>query len=75
MVTRLVKHGRDLALVIEPSILTKLQIDENTALELAISGRALIVTPVDDPLRREKLEAALADGNERFARTFKKLAE
>ena len=75
MIKKLSKHGNSLALVIDRPILELLEIDEETALDIATDGQALIVSPIHDSKRRKKFEAALADTNKRFAKTLRKLAE
>ncbi len=75
MIKKLSKHGNSLALVIDRPILDLLKIDEETELDIATDGYSLVVSPVQDPKRRKKFEAALADTNRRFAKTLRKLAE
>jgi antitoxin component of MazEF toxin-antitoxin module len=69
------KHGHDLALVIDRSILELLAIDEDTSLEIITDGDALIVAPVRDKEHRKCFEEALATSNERYGNALKRLAE
>ena len=75
MIQNLSRHGDGLALVIDPSILAQLGIDETTPLEVSVVGRTIVVSPTQDDERRKRFEAAIADVNERYAKTFKRLAE
>lgn len=71
----LTRHGNSLALVIEKPILQLLRIDAKTRLSVTTDGQCLIVTPVRRGNRRRRFEAALEDGNRRYARALKRLAE
>ena len=75
MIKKLSKHGDDLALVIDRSILAQLGIDETTPLEISTDGRALVVSPAQDEERRKRFEEALAEGNRRYEKTLKRLSE
>jgi antitoxin component of MazEF toxin-antitoxin module len=75
MIAKLVKHGEELALVIDRSLIELLGIDETTPLEVSTEGQTLLVIPVRDEERRKRLEDALASVNKRYAATFKRLAE
>lgn len=75
MIQKLSKHGENLALVIDPSILEQLGIDETTALEISTKGESLIVAPVRDEQRRQRFEQALKSTNERYGQALKRLAE
>jgi antitoxin component of MazEF toxin-antitoxin module len=74
MVKRLTKHGNSLALVIERGVLDLLEIDADTPLSVTTDGNCLIVTPVRDPERRKRFRAALAEGNRRYGKMLKRLA-
>ncbi len=75
MIQKLSKHGDGLALVIDPSILQQLGIDETTPLEISTDGRALVVLPAQDEERRKRFDEALAEGNRRYEKTLKRLSE
>jgi len=75
MIQELSKHGDGLALVIDPSILQQLGIDETTSLDVSIVGRTIVVSPTQDGERQKRFEAVMASANERYAKTFKRLAE
>ena len=75
MVKRLAKHGNSLALVIDRGVLDLLEIDGNTPLSVTTDGKCLIVTPVRDPEREKRFRAALAEGNRRYGKMLKRLAD
>lgn len=75
MVKSLTRHGNSLALVIEKPILELLGADAGTPFEVTTDGRALVLTPVTDPLRRKQFQAALRQVNRKYPRALKKLAE
>jgi len=75
MIKKLSKHGNSLALVIDRPILDLLGIDENTPLEVSTDGQSLVVAPARDEEQQKRFEQAVASVNERYAKTFKRLAE
>ena len=75
MIQKLSKHGDDLALVIDRSILEQLGIDESTPLEISTDGQVLVVSPAQDAEHRKKFEEALEEGNRRYEQTLRRLAE
>jgi antitoxin component of MazEF toxin-antitoxin module len=74
MIRKLVKHGDEFAIVIDASLLQQMQIDESTSLSLSIDGRELRVAPVEG-LSPERFEQIHQSINQRYAKTFKRLAE
>lgn len=75
MVKNLAKHGNSLALVIEKPILDLLGADADTSFEITTDGEVLILSPIHDEKRRKAFEAALEEGNRRYPKALKKLAE
>jgi antitoxin MazE len=75
MIKKLTKHGNSWALVIDKAVLELLKIDPETPLEIATDGQTLIVSPLRDPKRRAKFEAALDKTNRQYGRALQKLAE
>lgn len=75
MIKHLTAHGNSLALIIDKAILELLRIDVDTPLELTTDGRNLIVSPVKDDKREEKLMSALAKVNRKHGKTLRRLAE
>ena len=76
MITKtLIRHGNSLALVIDKPILEMLQITADTPLNLSTDGDSLLIAPVRDKARQEKLLASLEKINRKFGRDLKRLAE
>ncbi|MGH2627819.1 MAG: AbrB/MazE/SpoVT family DNA-binding domain-containing protein [Anaerolineales bacterium] len=75
MVKRLTKHGNSLALVIDRAILDLLDIDADTPLSITTDGRCMVVTPVRDAEHRRKLHAVLQEGNRRYGKMLRRLAD
>ncbi len=74
MVKTLVKHGNSYALIIDKPIMDLLKITPETPLEITTDGSALIVVPKLHAIHRTKLQAALAEGDKRYGRMLKRLA-
>ena len=75
MIKRLTRHGNSLALVIEKGALDLLEIDAQTPLRITTDGQCLVVTPVRDPKREKKFREALEEGNRKYKRVLKRLAD
>ena len=75
MTKTLIKHGNSLALVIDKPILELLQINPETPLELTTDGDRLLVSPVRDRKRRQRLRTSLAKINRKYGNDLKRLAE
>ena len=75
MIRKLTPHGEDAALIIDESLLEILNIDMDTPLEIVTDGENLIISPVRDATRRERVSDALHRVNARHGRTMKKLVE
>jgi antitoxin MazE len=75
MVKRLTKHGNSLALVIDRGVLDLLEIDAETPLSVTTDGKCLIVSPVRNPNRQKLFRATLQEGNRKYSRMLKRLAD
>lgn len=75
MSKRLTRSGNSLALVIDKPLLEALDIDAETDLELSTDGDVLVVSPVRNRRRRQKLKELVAEAHERYGGVFKRLAE
>jgi antitoxin component of MazEF toxin-antitoxin module len=75
MTRTLIRHGNSLALVIDKPILDLLQISADTPLELTTNGGALMVSPVRDEARQQRLCDSLDKINQKFGDDLKRLAE
>jgi len=75
MVKRLSRSGNSLALVIDRPLLEALDIDADTELELSTDGDVLVVTPVRDGRRRERVAGLVAEAHEQYGGVFRRLGE
>jgi antitoxin MazE len=75
MTKTLIKHGNSLALVIDKPILDMLDISADTPLEIVTNGDRLMITPVRDKARQDKLRASLKKINRKYGDDLKRLAE
>ena len=71
----MVQHGNSSALIIDKPIMELLNIDPETPLEIATDGQNIIISPVGDPKRMDRLEKALGKINKKHESTLKKLAK
>ncbi len=75
MITKkLSRHGNSRAIVIEKPILDLLGIDENTTLQLHTDGESLILTPVTDEERAEKIRAVGLKFHDKYEKAMRELA-
>lgn len=75
MIKTLTKHGNSYALVIDKAILELLDVTPETPLELSTDGQRLLVSPVRDPDREQRLRASLEKLNRRYGDDLRRLAE
>jgi len=75
MVKNLIKHGNSYAMIIDKPILDLLRISPDTKLEITTNGRSILVSPVRDAEREEKLREALEDINTEHEADLRRLAE
>jgi len=75
MIKKLIQHGNSSALIIDKPIMELLNIDFETPLELSTDGNNIIISPVKDKSRLEKLSKSLDKINNQFNSTLKKLAK
>ena len=75
MIKRLTKHGNSMALVIDRGVLNLLEIDADTPLNITTDGKCLVISPVRDLARQKKFRAALEEGNRRYGKALKRLAD
>jgi antitoxin component of MazEF toxin-antitoxin module len=75
MVKKLTKSGNSLALVIDKPILDALNLDAETPLEVSTDGEVIVIAPVRDRKRNEKLKDVVREAHERYGGVFKRLAE
>ncbi|PKB84227.1 MAG: AbrB family transcriptional regulator [SAR202 cluster bacterium Io17-Chloro-G9] len=75
MIKTLTTHGNSAALIIDKALLEILKIDMDTPLEIITDGENLIISPVRDGAKRQRVTQALEKINARHGKTLKKLAE
>ncbi len=75
MIKHLTAHGNSLALVIEKAILDLLHITKDTPLEINTDGRNLVISPIEDKAREQKVNAVMEKIHKKYAATFKALAD
>lgn len=74
MIKKMVQHGNSSALIIDKPIMELLNIDPETPLEISTDGENLIISPVNDPERMDRLGKALGAINRKHGSTLGKLA-
>jgi antitoxin MazE len=75
MIKKLTKHGNSLALVIDKPVLDLLEIDSETPLSITTDGTCLVLSPIRDPEHQARFRKAVAEGNNRYAKALKRLAD
>jgi hypothetical protein len=80
MIQKLCRHGDDLALVFNREMLASFGIDEETPLQVSVTGTVVNVSPrlADEPAsddRKARFERALESTLTRYEKTLRKLAE
>ncbi len=71
----LTKTGNSLAVVIDRPILEATQIDADTELEVSTDGDVIVISPVRDADRTEKLKRGMDKIHARYQSVFRRLAE
>lgn len=75
MTKKLTKHGNSVAVVIDQPILEMMGLEAGSEVDFSTDGKVLIMSPVDNPKRRRKFEAALEKIDKKYDKLFKRLAE
>ena len=75
MIKTLKRLGNTRALVIDKTLMESMGIDEDTPLQLTLSGNTLIVTPVNVGLGRERVQALMGEVRAEFGDALKNLAK
>lgn len=75
MITKMIQHGNSAAIIIDKPIMELLDFDIDTLLEISTDGRNLIISPIKDIGRMEKLKSSLSKINQKYWRTLEKLAQ
>jgi len=75
MIKKLIQHGNSSALIIDKPILELLNIDVDSNLELSTDGTSLIISPVKNKNRLNRLSKSLDNINKKHNTTLRKLAK
>jgi len=75
MQKRLVKTGNSLALVLDRELLEKTGITGKTKLEISTDGDLIVISPVRESGRSEKLRLAMGKADDVYGGVFRRLAE
>lgn len=75
MVKQIKKLGNSHGLILDRSIMDQLGIADGSPVDLRISGRSLVVTPVEDKVSDAELDQALSDTLREFNSAFERLAK
>jgi len=75
MIKTMIQHGNSSALVIDKPIMELLNIEQSTPLEIVTDGKNIIISPIRDTDRLDKLTLSLNKINRKFSKTLKKLAQ
>jgi antitoxin component of MazEF toxin-antitoxin module len=75
MIKKMVQHGNSSALIIDKPIMELLKIGPETPLEISTDGQNIIISPVRDPKRMDRLEKSLGRINKKHESTLRKLAK
>ena len=74
LIKKMIQHGNSSALVIDKPIMDILSINQDTPLELITDGKNIIISPVYDADRKDRLSVSLEKINKNHGDTLKKLA-
>jgi antitoxin component of MazEF toxin-antitoxin module len=75
MIKTLKKHGNSMALVIEKPMMEALGINEQTPLQVTVSGNALVVTPANVGVGSERMKPVVKELRKRYGPMLKRLAD
>jgi antitoxin component of MazEF toxin-antitoxin module len=75
MIRKMVPHGSDVAIIIDKPLMEQLELDIDTPLEISTDGKNLILSPVRDIERLEKLKTSLDKINKKHGKTLERLAQ
>ena len=74
MIKKMVQHGNSAAIIIDKPIMELLDFDIDTPLEISTDGKNLIISPIADEHRLERLKKSLSKINKKHGKTLEKLA-
>ena len=72
---KLTRTGNSLALILDKPLLDRAGIDADTMLEVSTDGDVIVVTPMRDRRRTNRLKRIVEEAHRRYGGVFKRLAE
>jgi antitoxin component of MazEF toxin-antitoxin module len=75
MIKKMIQHGNSSALIIDKPIMELLNIDNETLLEISTDGCNIIISPVQDCERINRLNKSIDKINKKHHSTLQKLAK
>ena len=76
MVAKLVRQGDSFSLVLDKSLVERMNIDPSQPLSVTLDGsRRLVISAAAEPITEEEFQKALEEVNATHAPTLKRLAE
>lgn len=75
MVKKFQKHGNSSALIIEKPVMQALGITEETPLQVAVNGNALVITPANIGVGPERMKATIKSLRKKYGPMLKRLAD
>lgn len=73
MITKLILFGEDVAVVLDKALLEELAMDENSEVDVSITGDVLVITPIRT--REQRFRASLEKIDREYAGVFRRLAD
>jgi antitoxin component of MazEF toxin-antitoxin module len=74
VITTLRRQGRGQVLPIDQATMDAMGIDQDTPLQVTVTGNTLVVTPVPMGVPKAQLKRSLAKMRERYGQTLRNLA-
>jgi antitoxin component of MazEF toxin-antitoxin module len=71
----MIQHGNNGAIVIDKTIMELLDFDMDTPLEVTTDGKSLIISPIANENRMERLNESLLKINKMHGKTLARLAK
>ncbi|HLP45824.1 MAG TPA: AbrB/MazE/SpoVT family DNA-binding domain-containing protein [Candidatus Kapabacteria bacterium] len=75
MIKKMIQHGNNAAIVIDKPIMELLDFDIDTPLEISTDGKSLIISPIANENRMERLNVSLLKINKMHGKTLARLAK
>ncbi|HLP61806.1 MAG TPA: hypothetical protein VK186_23395 [Candidatus Deferrimicrobium sp.] len=75
MIKKMIQHGSNAAIVIDKPIMELLDFDIDTPLEISTDGKSLIISPITNENRMERLNDSLLKINKIHGKTLARLAK